>query len=113
MSVSNEPLVWLPFSGGGMLAALFVPVHVVLLGLAIPLGWVDGGAADLAGVAASPLVQVYLLVLVAGCLAHAAHRLRYLLVEVGLWGAGPVLAVLCYGGALLGTAWAAWIVFAA
>jgi fumarate reductase subunit D len=35
-----EPLLWLAFSGGGVISAVFLPVMVVLFGLAIPLGWV-------------------------------------------------------------------------
>ena len=35
-----EPLLWLAFSGGGVVSAVFLPVLVLLFGLAIPLGWV-------------------------------------------------------------------------
>ena len=34
-----EPLAWLLFSAGGVLAALVLPVLVFLFGLAFPLGW--------------------------------------------------------------------------
>ena len=36
-----EPLVWLTFSGGGVTAAMFLPVLAFLFALAFPLGWVD------------------------------------------------------------------------
>ena len=35
-----EPIVWLLFSGGGVIASVFLPILIVLFGLAIPLGWV-------------------------------------------------------------------------
>jgi fumarate reductase subunit D len=34
-----EPLAWLLFSAGGVLAAMVLPVLVLLFGLAFPLGW--------------------------------------------------------------------------
>lgn len=112
MSVSNEPVVWLPFSGGGMLAALFVPVHILLFGLAIPLGWVaDPGPEALAALLDSPLVKLYLVTLVGGCLFHAAHRLRYLVIELGVRVGAGVVAPLWYLAALAGTVWAAVVVF--
>ena len=36
-----EPIVWLLFSGGGVVASVFLPILIVLFGLAIPLGWVQ------------------------------------------------------------------------
>ena len=33
-----EPILWLLFSAGGVAAAVFLPILVVLFGLAIPLG---------------------------------------------------------------------------
>ena len=34
-----EPLAWLLFSAGGVMAALILPVLVFLFGVAFPLGW--------------------------------------------------------------------------
>jgi len=31
MSISNKPLLWLPFAGGGMLAALLLPALMLVL----------------------------------------------------------------------------------
>ena len=36
-----EPYVWLAFSGGGVMAAVFLPILAFLFGLAYPLGWLD------------------------------------------------------------------------
>ncbi len=36
-----EPFLWLLFSAGGVLAALFIPVLVFLFGVAVPLEWIS------------------------------------------------------------------------
>ena len=35
---SNEPIVWFLFGVGGFVVAYFLPIHIVLYGLAFPLG---------------------------------------------------------------------------
>ena len=39
MVKSNEPVWWSLFSAGGVVAALFIPITLILTGLAVPLGW--------------------------------------------------------------------------
>ena len=34
-----EPLLWMVFSAGGVVAALVLPVLLFLFGVAFPLGW--------------------------------------------------------------------------
>ena len=41
------PFVWLTFSGGGVIAAVFLPILVILCAFALPLGWVDPSQAHL------------------------------------------------------------------
>src|SRR6202166_1580972 len=72
-----EPLLWLLFSAGGVVAAFFIPIHLFILGIAAPLGWTKAtdytnGTAFLA----FPLVRLYLFVLCSLPLFHAAHRIR-------------------------------------
>ncbi|TRC37212.1 fumarate reductase subunit D, partial [Mannheimia haemolytica] len=38
---SNEPPVWLLFSAGGMISALFFPVVIFIIGLLLPFGLVS------------------------------------------------------------------------
>ncbi|MCH8304963.1 MAG: fumarate reductase subunit D, partial [Candidatus Marinimicrobia bacterium] len=36
-----EPFWWALFSSGGTLAAFFLPVLIFIMGIAIPLGWIE------------------------------------------------------------------------
>jgi fumarate reductase subunit D len=109
-----EPFVWLMFSGGGMAAALVLPVLLVLFGLALPLGWIPApDHAHLVGVLGNPLVQLGLLVVSVLALVHGAHRFRYTLHDgLQLARYDAVIATLCYGGALAGSVFAAYALFA-
>lgn len=112
MSRSNEPLVWSLFSAGGVVAALLMPVHILLLGLLLPLGWVaTWDIAELVNMLGHPVTRLYLFVFVSLPLFHWAHRFRYLLVDLGLKKADAVIAVSCYGTAVVGTLLTAWLVW--
>jgi fumarate reductase subunit D len=110
MRRSPTPLLWLLFSAGGTIAALLYPVHLLLLGLALPLGWVDPPSHDqLASLLRSPLGRLYLLVFISLPLFHWAHRFRYALYDgLQLKHLTGLIATLCYGSALLLSAVAAW-----
>ncbi len=98
---------WFLFSQGGVIAALLIPVHVLVQGILGPLGIVpvvDRHYDTWVRVLGNPLVKLYLLVLIAVPFFHFAHRLRYLLVDFGVPAAKslPAQAVF-YGGAVLVT----------
>ena len=38
MARSNKPILWLPFAGGGLVAALITPVLILITGVLVPLG---------------------------------------------------------------------------
>ncbi|OLB77284.1 MAG: fumarate reductase subunit D [Actinobacteria bacterium 13_2_20CM_2_71_6] len=105
--------MWLLFSGGGVAAALVLPVLLVLFGIAIPLGWIavpDHG--HLLAVIRHPLARVGLLGVFALSLVHAAHRFRYTLrdgLQLARYDMG--IATVCYGGAVAGAAFAAYLLF--
>lgn len=98
-----EPLVWLMFSGGGVTAAVLMPVLAFLFALAIPLGLVARPEFEhLHAVATHPVTLLALFGAFVIMLVHSAHRFRYTLYD-GLQIKQKVLtAVLCYGGALIG-----------
>jgi fumarate reductase subunit D len=100
-----EPLLWLLFSGGGVVSAVFLPILVILFGLAIPLGWVQPDYNHLHAVVSHWLTRLVLLGLLVLMLFHSAHRFRYTLYDgLQLKRLETPIAVLCYGGALVGSA---------
>ncbi len=106
----TEPFLWGLFSAGGVVAALFVPIHIIIAGLAVPLGLLGAdavGYTHMRALLGNPLVKLYLFVLVALPLFHAAHRLRFALKDMGLKAPGQILGMVLYSGAILGTVVAA------
>ncbi len=110
-----EPFVWLLFSAGGVVAALVLPVLLVLFGVAIPLGWVAApDHAHLLAVLRNPLTRLGLIAVSALALVHAAHRLRFTAEHaLQLRRYDRIIATVCYGGALAGTAVAAYLMVVA
>jgi fumarate reductase subunit D len=102
---SIEPLLWLLFSAGGVLAALLLPVLVLLFGVAFPLGWLPApDHAHLLAVLRHPLTRVVMFFLCTLALLHGAHRFRYTLYD-GLQIKhlnGPI-NLACYGAAVVGS----------
>ena len=99
-----EPFVWLMFSSGGVVAAVLLPVLVLLFGLAYPLGWLTPPDQDhLSGVVGNPLTILVLLGLFVLLLVHSALRFRYTLYDGLQLKAKRTIAVLCYGGAAVGS----------
>ncbi len=101
------------FSAGGVVAALLIPVHLLLFGLAIPLGWVQAPSYEhLMSLLRMPLVRIYLFVLCALPLFHWAHRFRFTLYDgLKVKHLNEIIFVLCYGGAMAGTAAAAYLLW--
>ena len=98
---------WFMFAQGGVLAATLLPVHILVQGILGPLGIVpvaDRHYDTWANLLGNPLVKLYLLVLIAFPFFHFAHRLRYLLVDLGVPAARGVPAqIVFYGGAVVVT----------
>ncbi len=107
------PLPWLLFSAGGVLAALFLPVLMLLVGIAFPLGLISAPKHDhVHGLLSNPLTLLVLLGVFALSLFHWAHRFRYGLQDgLQIKHLDKPLAGLCYGIALAGTAVAAYLLW--
>jgi fumarate reductase subunit D len=101
MARSNEPIFWSLFSAGGVVAAFFIPVTLVLTGIVVPAGWIE--AESLRQFFAHPFTRLCLFVLISLSLFHWAHRFRYALADLGLRNFSGILAVACYCTAVLGT----------
>jgi len=87
------PFLWILFSVGGTIAAfLDAPSYEALRALV-----------------QHPVVRLYLFVVISLPLFHWAHRFRYTLYDgLQLYHLTVLIAVLCYGAALVGTAVAAY-----
>ena len=110
---SNEPFLWMLFSAGGVVAALLIPIHLFLFGLAFPLGWLDAPSYDtILALVRGPLGRIYLLILCALPLFHWAHRFRYTLYDgLQIKHLNELVNTFCYGGAIVGTAIAAYLIW--
>ena len=110
--ISNEPMVWGPFSGGGMLAATLAPIHIILFGLLIPLGAIAVSYEGMESLVANPITRLYLLALIGGCFFHWAHRFRYIVIDLGVpHKLAPIIAALSYGSATILSGWGAFVLF--
>jgi fumarate reductase subunit D len=98
MARSNKPLLWLPFAAGGLVAALIIPVLILITGLLVPLGILALPYDKMAAFAHNPLGKLILFGAVALPAWHAAHRLRMTAHDLGFGDGIPVQAV-CYGSA--------------
>ena len=108
MRPSNEPLFWAMFSAGGMIAAVLVPVLIVITGFLVPAETIEGPG--LHNLFDNPLVRLIILGVAFLVFFHAAHRIRHTVKDLGLRSAPMLVAALCYLGAALGTIWAAAVV---
>jgi fumarate reductase subunit D len=104
---------WFMFSQGGLFAAVLLPVHILVQGILGPLQIlpvVDRHYDTWISILGNPIVKLYLLALIALPFFHFAHRLRYLLVDLGVPAAKSTPAqVLFYGGAVAVTLVTIWV----
>jgi len=100
MARSNKPVLWLPFAAGGLVAALIMPVLILITGLLVPLGVLDLPYERMAAVAHNPIGKLILFGILALPAWHAAHRLRMTAHDLGL-GSGLGVKATCYGSAVL------------
>lgn len=101
------------FSAGGVLSGLLMPILILLLGIAIPLGWLAAPAhADLRALLGNPLIAVVFVTLCSLSLFHWAHRFRHTLYDgLQIKHLNEVIALLSYGVALAGSGVAAYLVW--
>ncbi|MCS7034528.1 MAG: fumarate reductase subunit D, partial [Phycisphaerae bacterium] len=82
-----EPFLWTLFSAGGVVAALLLPIHLLLFFFAFPLGWLTPPTYErLVGLVQMrvwgiPIVKLWLILMCTLPLFHAAHRFRYTLYD--------------------------------
>jgi len=98
MARSNKPILWFPFAAGGLVAALIIPVLILITGVLVPLGLLHLPYEKMATFAHNPIGKLILFGAVALPAWHAAHRLRMTAHDLGL-GGGVVVKTICYGSA--------------
>jgi fumarate reductase subunit D len=108
-----EPLLWLLFSAGGVLAALLLPALLFLFGLAFPLGWLSPPShGHLLAVLHHPLTRGALFLLCMLALFHWAHRFRYTLYDgLQIKHLNELINLFCYGGAVVGSVVAGYLLW--
>jgi succinate dehydrogenase subunit D len=108
-----EPMLWLLFSAGGVMAAMFIPMTLFMFGVAFPLGWLSPTPYNqLLALLSNPLTRITLFLLCSLSLFHWAHRFRYTLYDgLQIKHLNEVINAVCYGGAALGTLIAAYILW--
>ena len=113
MRESNEAPLWALFSVGGVVAAFLIPIHLLLFGLAFPLGWLSTPSYEhMLALVRNPLVKIYLLVLCSLPLFHWAHRFRYTLYDgLKVKHLNEVIFTFCYGAAAVGTVFATYLLW--
>ena len=98
-----EPFWWSLFGAGGVMSALFLPILLLIFGVAVPLGWVDVPPhSELTAILDLILVRLVLLAIVVLSFIHWAHRFRFTLYEgLQLHHLNKIIAYICYGTAIV------------
>jgi fumarate reductase subunit D len=107
-----EAMAWAMFSAGGFVAAVLIPVHVAILGIAWATGWLPDRAMSydrILHLVHNPLTKLYLLALISLPLFHWAHRFRFAIHHQFGIELRRLVALGCYGTAILGTGLAVWV----
>ena len=109
---SIEPLLWLAFSAGGVLSAFLIPGLLFVFGVAAPLGWLAApDHARMLAVLGHPVARLLVFLLCSLSLFPWAHRFRYTLYDgLQIKHLNELVNTFCYGGAIVGSVIAAWLV---
>jgi fumarate reductase subunit D len=101
MGRSNEPFWWALFSAGGVVAALAMPMTILITSIGVATGLLTENR--FLELLRNPFVRVYLFILISLPLFHWAHRFRYTLLDLGVKTARNTIAWICYGTAVVGS----------
>lgn len=106
-----EPLLWTLFSAGGMASGMLMPALVFLFGLAFPLAWLSPPSYEyLRSILLHPLTRLVLFGVCGLSLFHWAHRFKYTLYDgLQVKHLNELINTFCYGGAVVGTAVAGYL----
>jgi fumarate reductase subunit D len=94
-----EPLIWGPFVTGNFLTPLVFPAIVLMLGIALPLGWLPADALSYQrahDLATNPIVVLGVLVVIPLALLAGSHHLRFGIIDLGSADHDGPIALLLY-----------------
>ena len=112
MSKSNEPVLWLLFSAGGMISAVVFPMLLIITGVILPFELAGELAFErIHNAVKNPGVKLVLFFVIALPFFHWAHRFRFTLIDIGLKPMSFLISLLCYGDAITRTIAAAFIIW--
>lgn len=101
-----DAILWMLFSLGGFIIAFMLPVHILVNNLAPFFGIVSGELVSyeqLTSRLASPLVKLYLIVILVAALYHGMHRFKFVLYDWGLKDFSKEVAIAAYAVGALGS----------
>ena len=112
---SHEPIFWSLFGAGGVLSALIGPILILITGILVPLalGMPEDAMSyqRVLAFAQTWIGKALILAVISLFLFHAAHRVYHGLHDLGVH-AGTGTMTVAYGGALLGSFAAAYMLLA-
>ena len=112
---SNEPFLWLLFSAGGVVAALLIPIQLFPVRAGVSAGMAERARVTIGCWLwlSSPLGRECICSCCASLpLFHWAHRFRYTLYDgLQIKHLNELINTFCYGGAIVGSAIAIYLVF--
>ncbi|MDJ0865033.1 MAG: fumarate reductase subunit FrdD [Myxococcota bacterium] len=109
---SNEPVFWVLFGAGGVLTALLLPVLILIVGIAVPLGMLPAESLDysrMMALASSPVGKLAIFAVISLTLWHAMHRVLHTLHDLGIQNEALVFKLMTYGLAFVGTGVTAYV----
>lgn len=101
------------FGAGGVMSAMFLPVLLLLTGIAYPLGWLNSPSHDyLHSIFESMITRLLLMGVISLSMVHWAHRFRFTLEDgLQLKRYDTLISVLCYGSAILTALFAGYVLW--
>ena len=113
-----ETIWWSLFAAGGVVAAMLMPALILTTGILLPFadaqalkGVESPGYPALHAVTFSLIGRLVLFVAISMTLIHCAHRIVHTSKDLGLHAAHGLIAFLFYGGAIVGTGFAVWVIW--
>ncbi len=97
------------------MAAFVVPILVLITGVGVGFGWISSEVISYERTARwlqNPMARLALFAFISLSLFHWAHRFRYVVVDMGLRPLKGPVALICYGAAVAGTAFTAFLLVA-